>query len=172
MNEESKALFSETQGYFNSMQGKIAKVESESLGDLETIIDSLYALREAKKYLEDVIKTINALSRPLDQAANVMITSRHRKSESTDYATATVKSKIAYSIPSLKRNAGEYVKLMKSLGVTEESARSSLVRPYWPGVISYCDRLSREGLPTPEGVDTTGNAQLEVNIRKKKGVLE
>lgn len=156
-------------------------------GDLEEMADSIYALKEAKKFAEDTEKDIGKLQKMLCDMFCLKYTQcddGNAESIRTDYCTATPNPRVCAHIPSYEKQPEEYKALMTYLGVdpvlwdtgkvlTENGEESTkVVDVHWPGFTALLSRLAGSGHPLPPGIDPEKTYMLwNVTIRKKKGIL-
>ena len=85
------------------------------------------------------------------------------------YATASTELKMSANLPSRSKNPEEYVALCEFLGIPSDLNELDLIRVHWPGFTELYTRLSKEGKPTPPGIDIAKtHAIYSLRYRERK----
>lgn len=147
--------------------------------------DSIYALREAYKFMEDSRKMMDRVNKLVKAVVCVQWLNTSGENIETAYCTGKPDIKVRAKIPKWEDDPAAYNALMDYLGVDpicRDSGKfisdrgeehTEVLSVHWPGFQSLIARLCAQGLPLPPGIDpqATWN-ENEVGIRKRKGVLD
>jgi len=150
------------------------KLQLESLvlhmTDLQELADTVYALKETIKFIEDIRTQLRGLEE-LGIKIACALWLRDEKAEPirTEYVTASPDVKTMVSIP--KPGQPGYLEFMAQFGITEAMANADVVRPHWPGMIEYVSQQLQAGKPLPVGTDLSKTYSIfKLTCRGKKGV--
>lgn len=157
------------------LQGLKASTKAD-VPDLSQLTDTLHALRASKKYLEDLVKEINAMDSIVVRVFCTMWAQMESPPEhvKTEYATAyNVRVKMMTPIPRRSKNPENYRKLMEHFGVPSHlwdvsQDEEPVVSLHWPGMTSYISHLTEQGKPLPPGMEGALFPVYAVSIRGRK----
>lgn len=182
MKPSAKQLFQLAKAAHESIFNQLKKLEREVNENMNMVelCDYAYAVDQAYNHIEDLKKELWKLREACNKrvCALVLQSNYQERSIHTDYVTATPNISRSPSIPSEKSDPAGYKKLLDHLGIPdfgtdEEGNKIEAVRPHWPGLVSYIQKLDAAGKPTPPGIDVNKLTPVyKLTLRKKKGVLE
>lgn len=186
MKETSKQLMIQVKDAFTKLQAAMAAVEADVRAeqDIHELTDAALALRESFKFVHDLRADIMRTREVATRKACLMWArdARYANGDSikTDYCTATPDVRIVPAVPTMKKDPETFSMMMQHMGIDSslftdledgEGRATQAVKPHWPGMIAYVNRLMAEGKPLPPGFDPEAtHAQYKLNIRAKKGV--
>ena len=163
--QKIRELFAHTMLELDSLKGELGESDKA-----EYHADNVYAMREAEKYAEELLKEIRKAHTTCQKVACLICMKTLRDGIITDYCSGKPVTKIVPKVPAKRRYDPEgFDKLMAFIGVSEEVYLSELVRFNWPEVIKFCnDRLS-EGKNLPCKIDDEMN-HYGFTVRKRKEI--
>lgn len=140
--------------------------------------DAAYALREIADMVDEVRKMANSTGELAQRFACIIAgATGNPEPIRTEYCTATPDVKPIASVPRQSSDPEGYALLMEHLGIPramwDRGDDKSVVKPNWPGMMSYLAEQMKQGKPLPPGIDPDKTySEYRLLIRKKKGVGE
>ena len=137
-------------------------------GDLGTLCDTIYALKESGKLLEESRKEVDRLVRQLEyEACQLYVMTSDGEPVRTEYCTASPDVKQTVITP--KKGTPEYEALCRHFNVDPDGPFA----PHWTKMIDHVSAELAAGRPLPPGCDPNKvTAICKVGIRKKRAVLD
>lgn len=170
MNDLDKSIHSEAMRLHNHVYLKLQELKEQHFKhlDLKAFVDSIYALKEADRVLEDIGKEVRRLTGLLEKMTCVAWTQKgDYEPIRTGLCTGSPDSKPTVKTP--KAGTPEYAEFCKHFGIDPASP----FRPHWPSMLAKISEDMAAGKPIPPGCDPNEIiTQYVVTIRNKKGVGE
>ena len=135
---------------------------------LEDMVDTMRALRDAAKMIDDMRKESDKLRDTVaKKTCLAWLVANVGDVIKTEYATGTPTVKQMPKLP--KPGTEEYALLCKHFGIDEASP----FRPHWPSMLERISEDLANGKPLPAGCDLSSVYQIfDVAIRSKKPILQ
>ena len=135
----------------------------------EELVDVGWAAKKASECFDDLRKELNKLESLAARLTCLKATEEEVVKVKGTYATASTELKMSANLPSRSKNPEEYVALCEFLGIPSDLNELDLIRVHWPGFTELYTRLSKEGKPTPPGIDIAKtHAIYSLRYRERK----
>lgn len=170
MTNDDKAVYGESLRAHMYVYRKLAeiRVAARRAQDMKAATDSIYALKEASKLVDDLRKEINKLSDELQTMVCSLWVAHGIKSPiRTDYCTGSPDVKQVPKTP--KSGTPEYEAFCKHYGVPADAPFS----PHWTKLMETFSAAMEKGEPVPPGVDPSDVwTVFKVKTLKRRPIMD
>ena len=151
-----------------ALQSQAVEKSIQSATSIEDLADTIYALRESKKFLDHIAKEVGKMLTLAEKLCCVAWIHRNNPENiKTKYCTASPNIKQGPKIP--REGSPEYEKLLEFYKVPSGTP----FRPHWPALRDRISDDIKNGRPIPDGINPHEMVpSYVVQTRKKGDVLD
>ncbi len=133
--------------------------------DIESATDAIGVLKKSFDMVKDLKMEVDKATEQLEKVVCALYMRGDSIGEPIRgmWVTGSPGGKTRLKLPS--KQSPEYTKFLKDIGVDGPSASAGLVRPHWPSVQEYLNKLEEEGAKLPAGVADPNQSETEFAVR-------
>lgn len=146
---------------------------------LPELIDCCFVVKEISRLADDLRKELNGVIKSIAKTMCTQFLSQMENINNPEdptplrgqLATGSPKVRRMASIPNMRSDPENYMKLMKALGFTEDAVKMNIARIHFPTLTKLVIERDENGVALPPGLENaTLYPEYSVMLRGRKGI--